>query len=116
MPNRGILSSPYQRRVIAAFSIICILALIAALFVIYFFAPETRGWKLISDILVALTTSAAFAFASAAFLYFFTDPFDLEASTQVVPKDIGPALNALASNAADYRLNVRTGRHFRADI
>jgi hypothetical protein len=116
MPNRGILSSPYQRRVIATFSIICILVLIAALFVIYFFAPETRGWKLVSDILVALTTSAAFAFASAVFLYFFTDPFDLEASTQVLPKDIGPTLNTLASNAANYKLNVRTGRHFRADV
>ena len=90
--------------------------LIAALVVIYFFAPETRGWKLVSDILVALTTSAAFAFASAAFLYFFTDPFDLDASTQVLPKDIGPALDALASNAAHYKLNVRTGRHFRADV
>jgi hypothetical protein len=78
--------------------------------------PETRTWNLASNILVALATSAMFAFLSAALLHFFTDPSEVEASTQLLPGDIEGALDALARSAADYIIYVRTGRHFRAKV
>jgi len=57
-----------------------------------------------------------FALLSAAFLHFFTDPYDMEAATQLLPGDIKGALDALADSAVEYKLYVRTGRHFRAAV
>lgn len=116
MSTRGLLSSLSQRRVIVTFSLIAIVSLILAITGIYKYAPQTRGWKLLSDILIAFTTSASFAFLSGVFLHFFTDPYEEEASTYLLPADIGNALKALAESGADYQLYVRTGRHFRAEI
>ena len=116
MSARGILSSPYQRRVIVAFSLASIAILILLVIVVNAFTPETRTWKLVSDIFVALTASAVFALLSAGLLHFFTDPSEVEAATQLLPRDIDAALDALARSAMDYILYVRTGRHFRANV
>jgi hypothetical protein len=116
MSTRGILGSPYQRRVIVTFSLVAIAILLLFVILVNALTPETRAWKLVSDILVALTASAMFALLSAGLLHFFTDPSEVEASTQLLPGDIDGALDALARSAADYILNVRTGRHFRAKV
>jgi hypothetical protein len=116
MSTRGILSSPYQRRVIVTFSLGAILILLLLVILLNAFTPETRAWKLVSDILVALTTSAMFALLSAGLLHFFTDPSDIESSTTLLPGDIDRALDTLARSAAHYILYVRTGRHFRAKV
>jgi hypothetical protein len=116
MSTRGILSSRYQRRVIVTFSLIAIAVLLLFVILVNALTPDTRAWKLISDILVALTTSAMFALLSAGLLHFFTDPSEVEASIQLLPGDIDEALDALARNASDYILYVRTGRHFRAKV
>jgi hypothetical protein len=116
MSSRGILSSPYQRRVIVTFSLIAIAALLLSAILVNAFTPETRAWQLVSNILVALTSSAMFALLSAGLLQFFTDPSQVESSTLLLPGDIDRALNALAYAAADYMLYVRTGRHFRAKV
>jgi hypothetical protein len=116
MSTRGILSSAYQRKVIVAFALVAIAVLLLAVVLVNSLTPETRAWKLISDILVALTTSAMFALLSAGLLHFFTDPSEVEASIQLLPGDIDEALDALARNASDYILYVRTGRHFRAEV
>jgi hypothetical protein len=116
MSTRGILSSTYQRKVIVAFALVAIAVLLLAVVLVNSLTPETRAWKLISDILVALTTSAMFALLSAGLLHFFTDPSEVEASIQLLPGDIDKALDALARNASDYILHVRTGRHFRAKV
>lgn len=116
MSTRGILSSPYQRRVIVTFSLVAIVVLLLFVILVNDLTPETRAWKLVSDILVALTMSAMFALLSAGLLHFFTDPSEVEASTQLLPGDIDGALDALARSAADYILYVRTGRHFRAKV
>jgi hypothetical protein len=116
MSSRGILSSPYQRRVIITFSLVAIGALLISAVLVNAFTPETRAWKLVSDILVALTSSAMFAFLSASLLQFFTDPSKIERSALLLPGDIDRALSALAHSAADYMLYVRTGRHFRAKV
>ncbi len=116
MSTRGILSSPYQRRVIVTFSLVAIVGLLLAVILVNALTPETRAWNLLSNILVALTASAMFALLSAGLLHFFTDPSEIEASTQLLPGDIDGALDALARSAADYILYVRTGRHFRAKV
>ena len=116
MSTRGILSSPYQRRVIVTFSLVAIAGLLLFVILVNALTPETRAWNLVSDILVALTASAMFALLSVGLLHFFTDPSEVEASTQLLPGDIDGALDALARSAADYILYVRTGRHFRAKV
>jgi hypothetical protein len=66
---------------------------------------------------VGIVASATFALFSALYLYyFFTDPFDVAAATQLLATDIGAALEGIASSATEYRIYVRTGRHFRATI
>lgn len=116
MSTRGILSSPYQRRVIVTFSLIAIAVLLLLVILLNALTSETRAWKLVSDILVALTASAMFALLSAGLLHFFTDPSEVETSTQLLPGDIDGALESLARSAVDYILYVRTGRHFRAKV
>lgn len=116
MSTQGILSSRYQRRVIVTFALAAIAVLLLFVILVNALTPETRAWKLVSDILVALTTSAMFALLSAGLLHFFTDPSQIEASIQLLPGDIDGALEALARSAADYILYVRTGRHFRAKV
>jgi hypothetical protein len=65
---------------------------------------------------VGIVTSGTFALFSALYLYyFFKDPFDLVAATQLLPADIGAALREVASSATEYKIYVRTGRHFRAE-
>src|SRR5271169_2026001 len=102
MSTRGILSSPYQRRVIVTFSLVSIAVLLLLLILLNALTPETRAWQLVSNILVALTGSAMFALLSAGLLHFFTDPSEVEASTQLLPGDIDGALDTLARGAADY--------------
>ena len=77
-----------------------------------------HAWlNLIIDFLVAIVASAVFALASALYLaFFFKDPFQIADATKLLPQDIGQALVRVAENAADYKLFVRTGRHFRAEI
>jgi hypothetical protein len=116
MSTRGILGSPYQRRVIVTFSLGAISVLLLFVILINALTPETRAWKLVSDVLVALTASAMFALLSAGLLHFFTDPSGVEASTLLLPGDIDGVLDTLARSAVDYILYVRTGRHFRAKV
>jgi hypothetical protein len=98
MSTRGVLSSPSQRKIIATFSLVAIVCLILVITGIYKYAPQTRGWKLTSEVLVAFTSSAMFAFLSATFLHFFTDPYEM-ASTYLVPADIGPGSKLLQKAA-----------------
>jgi hypothetical protein len=61
MSTRGILGSPYQRRVIVTFSLGAISVLLLFVILINALTLETRAWKLVSDVLVALTASGAIA-------------------------------------------------------
>lgn len=113
----GILSSRSQRKLMFLASITLLLVLCLAMFILYAFTPDTRGWNLIIGVVVAVTASGMFALFSAFYLwYFFTDPFDAEAASQLLPKDVKEALEQLARNATEYRIYVRTGRHFRSSI
>ena len=53
---------------------------------------------------MGIVASATFALFSALYLYyFFTDPFDVAAATQLLATDIGAALEGIASSATEYK-------------
>jgi hypothetical protein len=113
----GILSSPTQRRFLIVISALLIIFCFVAVFILYIFTTDTRGWNILIALLVEIVASATFASFSALYLYyFFTDPFDVAAATQLLATDIGAALEDIASRATEYKVYVRTGRHFRAII
>jgi hypothetical protein len=113
----GILSSPTQRRFLVVISALLIILCIVAVFILYLFTADTRGWNILIAFLVGIVGSATFALFSALYLYyFFTDPFDIAAAVQLLATDIGATLKDIASSATEYRIYTRTGRHFRATI
>lgn len=117
MSLTGIFSSPHQRRTFLALSTLIICVCLVMIWCIYYFFPNTRGWNTLSSLLVSIVASAVFALVSALYLtYFFLDPTEISKKTVLLPPDIGQALRDVATSASDYRIYVRTGRHFRADI
>ena len=117
MSLSGIFSSPYQRRKFLSISALFVAILIAFILFFYHYMPDTRLWNLIINILVALVSSSAFALAAVLFVrIFFDDPNEASLKKKLHPKDIGSALTDMASSTLEYKLFVRTGRHFRAEI
>jgi len=117
MSVTGIMSSPSQRRLLLLIWVVLIVALGAAILLVFVLTKDARGPNLILNFLLAFETSATFALAATVFLsYYFKDPFDIESSSILLPQDIGRSLDALAQSGANYRIFVRTGRHFRASI
>ena len=65
--------------------------------------------------LVALLASAIFVIVATLYVkYFFEDPNEIAIASRLLPDDINSALIEIAQTASNYRLFVRTGRHFRA--
>lgn len=117
MSLHGIFSSPSQRRRFLLTSSILILASLFLVLIIFLASPDTRGWNLLLDVLVGMLASAIFVIIAALYVkYFFEDPHDIAFANKLLPADIGPALTEMATTASAYKLFVRTGRHFRADI
>lgn len=48
--------------------------------------------------------------------YFFLDASDVASQSILLPQDIGTTLQDIATTATTYKIFVRTGRHFRAEI
>jgi hypothetical protein len=117
MTLSGILSSPSQRRsFLLASGAVLVISIIAVLAVSHF-APNTPIWNALNSLLISVIASGVFAIVSGVYiLYFFVDPNDITAKSTLLPEDIGQALQAIAAKAADYKIFVRTGRHFRAEI
>jgi hypothetical protein len=117
MTLSGILSSPSQRRSFllasGAVLLLCIIAIVA----ISYFAPNTPVWNALNSLFISIVASGVFALVSGLYIsYFFVDPNDIAAQSTLLPQDIGQALQAIAARAADYKIFVRTGRHFRAEV
>ena len=113
----GMLSSASQRFHFTVISCLVVLSLFLFALLVYLVAPDTRGWNLLLNVVLAILSSTIFAIVTAFFIrYFFDDPFEMSAANRLLPKDIGPALKDMAEDALTYRLLVRTGRHFRADV
>jgi hypothetical protein len=117
MSLSGILSSPSQRRKFLLISALIILISAFVIWLISQFAPDTRGWNALGSLLISMFASGVFALVSGLFIsYFFVDPTEMAAKSILLPEDIGQALRDVAANAAEYKIYVRTGRHFRAEI
>lgn len=117
MTLSGILSSPSQRRsFLLATGGVLALAIVAILLISHF-APNTPVWNAVSNLFISVVASGVFAIVSALYItYFFVDPNDIAARSVLLPEDIGQSLAAIARAARDYRIYVRTGRHFRAEV
>ncbi|MDY8110771.1 hypothetical protein U0C82_16645 [Fulvimarina sp. 2208YS6-2-32] len=117
MTLSGVLSSPFQKRIFLFTSFVVLAVSVGGVFLIAILAPPTPIWSALSNLLISVVASGAFALMSGLYLtYLFVDPNDLAARSSILPQDIGTALERIASNATDYRIFVRTGRHFRSDI
>lgn len=117
MTLSGILSSPSQKRIFLFTSLIVLTISIFGVFLIAILAPSTPIWSAFSSLLISVVASGAFALMSGLYLtYLFVDPNDLATKSAVLPQDIGTTLERMASNATNYSIFVRTGRHFRSSI
>lgn len=117
MALSGILTSPSQRRHFLVTSTAVLMALIFAIVLISLLAPQTPMWDSLQSMLISFAASGVFAIVSGFYIYlFFVDPNEIALKSTVLPEDIGQALRAIASSAMDYKIFVRTGRHFRAEI
>jgi hypothetical protein len=91
------------------------IAIVATLAISYF-APNTPVWNALNNLLISVVASGVFALVSGLYIsYFFVDPSDIATKSTLLPEDIGQALQSIATRAADYKIFVRTGRHFRAE-
>jgi hypothetical protein len=117
MSLTGIFRSPHQRRTFLFASTLIIVICVAVIWSIYYFTSDTRGWNTLNSLLISVVASAVFALVSALYIsFFFIDTDHVEKRTRLIPQDIGGALRDVAAAASDYKIYVRTGRHFRAEI
>ena len=117
MSISGILSSPAQRSLFIWLSTVIIVLFVTLVLIIYHFSPDDRGWNLLLDVLVALVSAVIFFVASTIFAkHLFDDPLELSVANKLLPQDIELALRDMAESATEYRIFVRTGRHFRSEI
>lgn len=117
MTLSGILSSPSQRRSFLLATGAVLFIFIMATLAISHFAPSSPIWNALNSLLISVVASGVFALVSGLYIsYFFVDPSDISAKSTLLPEDIDQALQAIATKAVDYKIFVRTGRHFRAEV
>lgn len=117
MTLSGILSSPSQRRSFLLASGAVLFIFIIAVLAISYFAPNTPVWNALNSLVIAVVASGVFALMLGVYIsYFFVDANDITAKSTLLPEDIGQALQSIATRAPDYKIFVRTGRHFRAEV
>lgn len=117
MSLTGILSSPSQRRSFLFLSLLLLGVGVLGTILIAIFAPNKAVWTAINSLFVSIVAGGIFALASGLYLrYLFVDPNELAASSILLPQDIGEALESMANKATEYKIFVRTGRHFRSEI
>ena len=113
----GIFSSPSQRRLFLLTSVLIVFGFVSIIWLVNNWSPDTRGWNLFLDLLVALVSSAIFVIIAALYIrHFFSDPYQISLANKLLPQDIGQALSEMAESALEYKLFVRTGRHFRSEV
>lgn len=117
MSVSGILSSPSQRRSFLLLSAALLVFGFIAIFAIAFHAPTTPAWAALNSFVISVVAGGTFALVSGLYIFFFfVDPNDNAASSLLLPEDIRQTLEDVAKMAPDYKIFVRTGRHFRAEI
>ncbi len=117
MTLSGILSSPSQRRSFLLATGLVLTICVIAVLVISVYTPNTRVWNAVNSLLISVVAGGVFSILSVLYItYFFIDPNDIAATSLLLPRDIGQALLSIAGKATNYKIFVRTGRHFRAEI
>lgn len=81
---------------------------------IAYYRKDQALWEAFNNFFISIVASGAFAIISTLYLSYFTDPRLARAETLILPQDIDENLRRLVGGAHDYRIYVRTGRHFRA--
>ncbi|MGQ0280266.1 hypothetical protein ACT17R_16630 [Sphingopyxis sp. Q841] len=112
-----ILGSRSQRRafVLATVLVLVVGSLLALL--VAHNVPETPVWNAFVNLLISVPAAGVFALLSGLYLwYFFSDPSKVLMQSYLFPKDISSSLTELARHGTEYKIFVRTGRHFRASI
>lgn len=110
----GIFSSRYQRRSFLVASTLVIAVCGVLIMLIAYYGKDQALWEAFNNFFISIVASGAFAIISTLYLSYFTDPRLARAETLILPQDIDENLCRLAGGAHDYRIYVRTGRHFRA--
>jgi hypothetical protein len=112
-----ILSSRSQRRAFMLATVLVLATGVALTLLLAAFAPSTPVWNALVGISGSVAAGGVFALLSGFYLwYFFADPNELTAQSYIFPKDIAETLEGIAKTATEYKIFVRTGRHFRAKI
>lgn len=97
----------------------CLALLVGSLLVllIAYVAPAGPVWNAAVNLLTSIPASGAFALISGLYLwYFYADPSKSSTQSYVFSNDISENIEDIAKNGGDYKIFVRTGRHFRAKI
>lgn len=117
MALNGILSSRSQRRQLL---VLWFVVLGLGVLAVVILAPLAEGHVIGTTLtggLASIVASGIFALVTALYsFYVLVDPYELSASSILLPQDVGPALEGIAQKATSYSISVRTGRHFRAEI
>lgn len=117
MSLSGILSSPSQRRSFLLLSALLLGCGLLGILAIASYAPNTPFLIALNSFFISIVAGGVFALTSGLYvLCFFVDPNDIAASSVLLPRDIGQTLEDIAKKAPDYKIFVRTVRHFRAEI
>ena len=117
MSIEAILTSASERRKFLIISTSLIISLFLASIILNIYTDNVSFLSIFNAILASLLSSAAFAVVWSLYIwFFFVDRGSLDKGVRVIPGDIGEALKNVARNATNYKICVRTGRHFRAEI
>lgn len=115
MSLSGIFSSAYQRRsFLLATGGLLLLCFLAILWIANI-PQQTPSLVAFNSFLTSVVASGAFAIISTLYISFFVDPNEVQKAAVVLPQDITQNLERIVADSTDYQINVRTGRHFRAD-
>lgn len=117
MTLSGIFRSKHQKRIFITLSLFILGFGISGCLVISWFFEPNPVLNTINSFFVSIVASGTFSIISALYIFLlFKDPYEIEASSILLPKDIGESLKDVARNASEYKIFVRTGRHFREEI
>jgi hypothetical protein len=112
-----VLNSRHERRRFFFTTFIVVAISVIVTLIIAKFSPSGIIWSTFNGILISIAASAYSAsFSAMYFWYFFADPNEKVAQSYIFPQDISLTLETIANSATDYKIFVRTGRHFRAKI
>lgn len=112
-----VLDSKSQRRFFVTTSLLILGFGSLILYLLAKNVPPTPVSNAFIGLFASITASGAFALISGFYIWFlFHDPKNSLSRSKVHPKDIKSSIREIAGEAREYRIWVRTGRHFRSEV